>query len=129
LGYLVAQDSKRVILAGDSGGAAIALQVYHYLLKNQPTMLTSIEGIVMLCPWLDLSQGHRDNKKRFEWDDQIPTSLLEKGARSIQTASELPRLDDIWVSPYAWINSAPDLFQKLPPIYSITGEIGRFRKL
>lgn len=76
----------------------------------------------MVCAWLDLSDGHKEAKRTYASEDQIPTSLLEKGARSLQTGS-LPRLDDIWISPYSWIKEEPLVIASLPPIYAIIGEI------
>lgn len=121
--YLRSLGYERIVVGGDSGGANVALQLHHYLQKKDTESLKHIVGIFMICAWLDLSDDHKEKKSEYASEDQISTSLLEKGARSLQTGG-VPVLSNIWLSPFSWIKEDSSLLASLPPIYALTGEIG-----
>ncbi|MBR4373952.1 MAG: alpha/beta hydrolase fold domain-containing protein [Treponema sp.] len=102
-----------IILAADSSGASIALG---FMLNLKPSFRKSISRIVLLSPWLDVSE---DNPKLCmkKGGDEVFTS--ESVRLCVESYATVEKRNTPLVSPSL---ARPDEFKNFPPVYIQCGE-------
>lgn len=90
-------DPKQITICGDSAGGALALELTQFLVQQQ----ISINSLILISPWLDLTQSGSSHQTLKEFDPMVewePT-LIDwiDGYRGAASTSD-PRLSPLFGS-------------------------------
>lgn len=109
-------DSRRIVVAGDSAGANLALG-----LACDASLSLAPAGVALFSGFLQVSGANR------LWDGLELPRIVRARIRSIPRdyariePDVLPRVPDLTLDPLLWLQAHPEALVELPPIYASCG--------